>query len=465
MKADSGSVLHSADHTAIMLLSICTLLPALALVSSQKVVTQKPSVRTQEKGNTVTMDCNIAKDESNYVSWYKQIPQEAPQFVLRFYHSHSSPDLYGDNFSSTRFTSKASTNIDYQLIIRNVETLLSGSCSEPSPPSSEELKSTKATLVCLANDVAVVLLITSLQSLLYLLLTLIISSLSTRVPSHTDTMLPALCSLFTALSCVSGVTVVTQKPPVLTLTQGQTATMDCSVLHSADHTAIMLLSICTLLPALALVSSQKVVTQKPSVRTQEKGNTVTMDCNIAKDESNYVSWYKQIPQEAPQFVLRFYHSHSSPDLYGDNFSSTRFTSKTSTNIDYQLIIRNVEVGDSAVYYCGTRDDSTNAALPAPVLNLLPPSSEELKSTKATLVCLANDVAGGFADVRWLVNGNPVTSGVITGSAQQQANKKFSLSSYLTIDSSEWENDKVITCEVSAGGKAASVKIKKSECSE
>ncbi|KAF5896592.1 immunoglobulin lambda-1 light chain-like, partial [Clarias magur] len=40
----------------------------------------------------------------------------------------------------------------------------------------------------------------SLQSLLYLLLTLLISSLSTRVSSHTDTMLPALCSLFTALS-------------------------------------------------------------------------------------------------------------------------------------------------------------------------------------------------------------------------------------------------------------------------
>ncbi|KAK3527465.1 hypothetical protein QTP86_023049, partial [Hemibagrus guttatus] len=70
---------------------------------------------------------------------------------------------------------------------------------------------------------------TSLQSLLYLLVTPLISSLSTRVPSHTDTMLPALCSLFTALSCVSGVTVVTQKPPVLTLTPGQTATMDCNL--------------------------------------------------------------------------------------------------------------------------------------------------------------------------------------------------------------------------------------------
>ncbi|KAF7688968.1 hypothetical protein HF521_013775 [Silurus meridionalis] len=279
---------------------------------------------------------------------------------------------------------------------------------------------------------------TSLQSLLYLLLTLIISSLSTRVPSHTDTMLPAP-ALFTALSCVSGVTVVTQKPPVLTLTQGQTATMDCN-LGTVTNSAARFIN-----------SGQFTESgdAKPSVRTQEKGNTVTMDCNIAKDESNYVSWYKQIPQEAPQFVLRFYHSHSSPDLYGDNFSSTRFTSKASTNIDYQLIIRNVEVGDSAVYYCGTWDSSAKEA-------------EVYKSHSGVF---GQRRGGGFADVRWLVNGNPVTSGVITGSAQQQANKKFSLSSYLTIDSSEWENDKVITCEVSAGGKAASVKIKKSECSE
>ncbi|KAI5630364.1 T-cell receptor beta chain V region A20.2.25, partial [Silurus asotus] len=248
--------------------------------------------------------------------------------------------------------------------------------------------------------------------------------------SHTDTMLPALCSLFTALSCVSGVTVVTQKPPVLTLTQGQTATMDCNLGTS----------------------------------------------------TNIATWYKQVPGEVPQYILYNHQSYSSP-YYGSGFSSPKFTSTCSSPSDCKLIISNVEVGDSAVYYCDTWDSSVNewiyvllvneylllcvesdAALPAPVLNLLPPSSEELKSTKATLVCLANDVAGGFADVRWLVNGNPVTSGVITGSAQQQANKKFSLSSYLTIDSSEWENDKVITCEVSAGGKAASVKIKKSECS-
>ncbi|XP_066498809.1 immunoglobulin lambda-1 light chain-like [Hoplias malabaricus] len=236
----------------------------------------------------------------------------------------------------------------------------------------------------------------------------------------------------------------------------------------------MLPTLCVLFPALAWVTSQKIVTQTPSVQT-EPGRTVSLDCNIAKDESNYVSWYKQIPQAAPQFVLRFYYTGSSPDKYGENFSSARFTSKASTSIDYQLIISKVEVGDSAVYYCQTRDGSTvvfgqgtklfvtDASAPAPVLTLFPPSSEELKSNKATLVCVVSDMPTGFADVSWLVDSKAVSSGVTTGSAEQQTNKKFRLSSFLTIERSEWEKDKDVTCQVSSASKTASKKLKKSEC--
>uniref|UniRef100_A0A3B4E2A9 Ig-like domain-containing protein n=1 Tax=Pygocentrus nattereri TaxID=42514 RepID=A0A3B4E2A9_PYGNA len=94
---------------------------------------------------------------------------------------------------------------------------------------------------------------------------------------------------------------------------------------------------------------------------------------------------------------------------------------------------------------------TYSAVPAPVLTIFPPSSEELKSNKATLVCLAS--------------GKAVSSGVTTGSAAQQANKKFRLSSYLTIERSEWDKDKAITCEVSAASKASTKEIKKFECSD
>ncbi|XP_036446419.1 immunoglobulin lambda-1 light chain-like [Colossoma macropomum] len=245
-------------------------------------------------------------------------------------------------------------------------------------------------------------------------------------------MLPALCSLFTALSCVSGVTVVTQKPPVLTPT---------------------------------------------------KGEKTTMHCNLGTVTTYQAVWYKQVPGGTTQYVLGNYHSWSSPD-YGSGFSSPKFTSTHSSLSDYALIISNVEVGDSAWYYCKTYDSSTSewvshtvvfgqgtklivtdSALPAPVLTIFPPSSEELKSNKATLVCVANDMSSGFADVRWLVDRNPISSGVTTGSAEQQPNKKFRLSSYLTIERSEWDKDKAITCEVSAASKATTKEIKKSECSD
>lgn len=81
----------------------------------------------------------------------------------------------------------------------------------------------------------------------------------------------------------------------------------------------------------------------------------------------------------------------------------------------------------------------------------------------TLVCLINDMSAGFADVRWLVNGNLVTEGVFTGSAEQQPNEKFRLSSYLNIEISKWQIYKDITCEVTAAGLKTSTKIKKSDC--
>ncbi|XP_049323677.1 immunoglobulin lambda-1 light chain-like [Astyanax mexicanus] len=250
-----------------------------------------------------------------------------------------------------------------------------------------------------------------------------------------------------------------------------------SVHHSADHTDNMLPTLCVLLPALAWVSSQKVLTQTPSVLTEQQGKTISMDCNFAKYEGNYVHWYKQIPQSSPQYVLTSDYSDGSPVKYGADFPSSRFTSKASSNI-YQLIISNVEVGDSAVYYCTRRTSGTNtvvfgpgtklivtdSAAPPPVLSIFPPSSEELKSNKATLVCVVSDMSTGYADVRWLLDRKAVSSGVSTGSAEQQPNKKFRLSSYLSIERSEWEKDKDITCEVSAAAsKTTSKSMKKSEC--
>uniref|UniRef100_A0A4W6FER4 Immunoglobulin V-set domain-containing protein n=1 Tax=Lates calcarifer TaxID=8187 RepID=A0A4W6FER4_LATCA len=110
----------------------------------------------------------------------------------------------------------------------------------------------------------------------------------------------------------------------------------------------MLGTLCTLITALTYVDAAKVLTQTPAVHTVSTGQEVVLNCNIQRPESYYVSWYKQVPGKT-QYVLKFYHSESSPS-FGTGFSSNRFNSKASSNIDYQFIIKRAEAGDTAVYY-------------------------------------------------------------------------------------------------------------------
>ncbi|KAL6103006.1 uncharacterized protein ACO6RY_02507 [Pungitius sinensis] len=117
----------------------------------------------------------------------------------------------------------------------------------------------------------------------------------------------------------------------------------------------MLGTLCTLITALTCVSGVTLVTQKPVVAAM-RGETVSIDCNLGIDY--YAYWYKQIPGGVPQFVLYFHRGNTSP-TYGTGFSSPKFTSTHQSTSDYRLTIKDIEEGDSAVYYCATWDGSVN----------------------------------------------------------------------------------------------------------
>uniref|UniRef100_A0A673VW01 Ig-like domain-containing protein n=1 Tax=Salmo trutta TaxID=8032 RepID=A0A673VW01_SALTR len=186
------------------------------------------------------------------------------------------------------------------------------------------------------------------------------------------------------------------------------------------------------------VSGVTVVTQKPPVVTVRKGDTATMDCNLGTVENSAARWYKQVPG--------------------------------GSKSDYCLIINNVEEADSAVYYCQTHDGTklivTDGDLATPAVTLFPPSTEDLKSSRATLVCLASNLSQrskGLADVSWMSNGESVTEDVSTSPAEQQPDKTFKISSYLTIQTAEWDKDVVFTCKVSLGSTFSEKEIRKTSC--
>ncbi|XP_068192761.1 immunoglobulin lambda-1 light chain-like isoform X2 [Antennarius striatus] len=237
----------------------------------------------------------------------------------------------------------------------------------------------------------------------------------------------------------------------------------------------MLVTLCTLISALTCVSGVTVVTQTPPVVTVRKGETVTMVCNLGSVTNRAARWYKQSPGGVPQYVLSFSHDWSSVS-YNSGFSAPKFTSTHQSSSDYRLIISDVKEGDSAVYYCKTWDTSVNeyafgqgtklivtsSSFSPPVLTLFPPSTAELQSNKATLVCLSSQSVP-FADVNWLVGGTPVSSGISTSTAVQQPDQTFQISSSLTVQTSDWNMDKVYTCKVSLGSQTSEESIKKSNC--
>ncbi|XP_069005115.1 immunoglobulin lambda-1 light chain-like isoform X7 [Embiotoca jacksoni] len=203
----------------------------------------------------------------------------------------------------------------------------------------------------------------------------------------------------------------------------------------------MLGTLCALITALTCVSGVTVVTQ-PAVVDVMKGQTATLNCNLGTVTDSAARWYKQNPGGVPQYVLS-----------------------------------NVEEGDSAVYYCHTWDDSakqevfgqgtklivTDSSLAPPVLTVLPPSTDELQTNKATLVCLSSQSIP-FADVTWLAGENPVSSGILTSTAVQRPDQSYLISSYLAVQTSDWNMDTVYTCKVSLGQQTSKKNINKSKCS-
>lgn len=140
-------------------------------------------------------------------------------------------------------------------------------------------------------------------------------------------------------------------------------------LHQHQHPFPFVLLMAALLCALLSppgVSAVTVVTQRPPVVRLTTGETANIDCNLGSVTNRVAEWLKQTPGGIPQFVLHFHKDwadRSKKAVYGPGFSSPHFTSTCQSKTDCRLIINNVEAGDSAVYYCHVWDPSATEYVP------------------------------------------------------------------------------------------------------
>nr|XP_006001308.1 PREDICTED: uncharacterized protein LOC102346392 [Latimeria chalumnae] len=93
------------------------------------------------------------------------------------------------------------------------------------------------------------------------------------------------------------------------------------------------------------------VSQDISPLSAIKGSTVTIKCSYSTSYSNFVlPWYRHKPQESLEFLLLKYWDDDGYNLAGDRFSLDLKTNQKSIT----LTIKDLQLSDSAVYYCGLR---------------------------------------------------------------------------------------------------------------
>nr|ACX70085.1 anti-FimA monoclonal antibody 123 immunoglobulin kappa light chain precursor [Mus musculus] len=199
-----------------------------------------------------------------------------------------------------------------------------------------------------------------------------------------------------------------------------------------------------------------VMSQSPSSLAVSVGEKVTMSCKSSQsllyssNQKNYLAWYQQKPGQSPKLLIYWASTRESgvPDRFTGSGSGTDFT----------LTISSVKAEDLAVYYCqqcysyprtfggGTKLEIKRADA-APTVSIFPPSSEQLTSGGASVVCFLNNFYPKDINVKWKIDGSERQNGVLNSWTDQDSkDSTYSMSSTLTLTKDEYERHNSYTCE-------------------
>uniref|UniRef100_A0A673GB15 Ig-like domain-containing protein n=1 Tax=Sinocyclocheilus rhinocerous TaxID=307959 RepID=A0A673GB15_9TELE len=121
-----------------------------------------------------------------------------------------------------------------------------------------------------------------------------------------------------------------------------------------------LLNVYTYFPKNSMSSGQDRVEQSFREITTSERDQVIVRCNYTTTDTNpYLFWYQQLPNRSPTFILNkftFGEGNTEPD-FKKRFSATL----DSTSRTVPLMIKDVRVSDSAVYYCALRESHSQIA--------------------------------------------------------------------------------------------------------
>nr|7TXW_L Chain L, Fab fragment of monoclonal antibody 1G2 light chain [Mus musculus] len=198
-----------------------------------------------------------------------------------------------------------------------------------------------------------------------------------------------------------------------------------------------------------------VMTQTPLSLPVSLGDQASMSCRssqslVHSNGNTYLHWYLQKPGQSPKLLIYKVSKRFSgvPDRFSGSGSGTDFTLKISR----------VEAEDLGVYFCsqsthvpytfggGTKLEMKRTDA-APTVSIFPPSSEQLTSGGASVVCFLNNFYPKDINVKWKIDGSERQNGVLNSWTDQDSkDSTYSMSSTLTLTKDEYERHNSYTCE-------------------
>nr|4DGI_L Chain L, POM1 Fab Light chain [Mus musculus]4H88_L Chain L, Pom1 Fab Chain L [Mus musculus]4MA7_L Chain L, POM1 light chain [Mus musculus]4MA8_L Chain L, POM1 light chain [Mus musculus]4YX2_L Chain L, POM1 FAB LIGHT CHAIN [Mus musculus]4YXH_L Chain L, POM1 FAB LIGHT CHAIN [Mus musculus]4YXK_L Chain L, POM1 FAB LIGHT CHAIN [Mus musculus]4YXL_L Chain L, POM1 FAB LIGHT CHAIN [Mus musculus] len=193
-----------------------------------------------------------------------------------------------------------------------------------------------------------------------------------------------------------------------------------------------------------------VLTQSPAILSVSPGERVSFSCRASQNIGTSIHWYQQRTNESPRLIIKY----ASESISG---IPSRF-SGSGSGTDFTLSINSVESEDIADYYCqqsntwpytfggGTKLELKRADA-APTVSIFPPSSEQLTSGGASVVCFLNNFYPKDINVKWKIDGSERQNGVLNSETDQDSkDSTYSMSSTLTLTKDEYERHNTYTCE-------------------
>nr|6ION_L Chain L, anti-C4.4A antibody 11H10, light chain [Mus musculus] len=193
------------------------------------------------------------------------------------------------------------------------------------------------------------------------------------------------------------------------------------------------------------------MTQSPAILSVSPGEGVSFSCWANQNIGTSIHWYQQRTNGSPRLLIKY----ASESISG---IPSRF-SGSGSGTDFTLSINSVESEDIADYYCqqsnswpiftfgsGTKLEIKRADA-APTVSIFPPSSEQLTSGGASVVCFLNNFYPKDINVKWKIDGSERQNGVLNSWTDQDSkDSTYSMSSTLTLTKDEYERHNSYTCE-------------------